>query len=299
MEKSPQKLPEVASFWHGAPLTWVEQLCIQSFIDRGHSFVLYSAEQLVDVPPAVIQRHPASVLWPPSFMLAPGDRFAAAVFSDIFRLELLTKTSQVWVDLDAYCVRPLDFATPWIFTVAEDGTYPTGILGLPRWSAVLARMRAFVNSSSPSASWRSRQSRRNDDARRAAGETWTMLQLPWGSSGPRALRHFMNQSVERQHALPYRSLYGLDAQSLRKLHNPRISTERIEGPDVHSVHIYGRQKKILATRFDGLPVAGSYLDRLCRRHGIDPKSAPIAPERWMRKLGAEDDEAAAAVEGEG
>ena len=281
MTTSPH-LPEVASFWHGSSLSWIEQLCLRSFLDRGHRVTLYAAEPVGAVPEGVALRHPADILWPPPFPIAARDRMAAAIFSDIFRLELLARTDAVWVDLDAYCVRPLDFPSGWIFCATEDGSYPTGILRLPRWSAVLAQMRRFVTATDPSPPWRGRRGRAEDAARRDRGETWSIRDLPWGSSGPRALKHFMSRSAENRHALPSEALYGVTSADLRQLHDPALRPEQIERAGVHSVHIYGRQKKWLLKRNGGLPVPNSYLDRLCRRHGVDPAAAPIPPLDWMK-----------------
>lgn len=287
-------LPEIASFWFGSDLSWLEQLCIRSFLDRGHRFTLYAPGDVGGVPDGVRPAHPNELCWPPPFDISGNGRLPVAVFSDIFRLELLAARQVIWVDLDAYCVRPFGFRSAFVFTCAPDGAYPNGVLGLPPGSQVLAQMRAFVATANPTQPWRGERLRRLNAARLERGESWGIQDLPWGCSGPKALRHFMSGSAEDIHALPYPALYGLAVNELWKLHQPGIWSAEIEREGVHSVHIYGHQKKALALDHGGLPVPGSYLEQLCRRHGIVPEAAPIPQLGWMqRPASAEEAEAAA------
>lgn len=289
-------LPEIASFWYGSDLTWLERLCIQSFLDRGHAFTLYAEDGILGVPPGTRHAHPREIFWPPPFDITGNGRLAVAAFSDIFRLEMLAAREVIWVDLDAYCLRPFAFPSPYVFTRTPEGAYPNGVLGLPGDSQVLAQMRAFVTGPNPTQPWRGRKLRRRNAERLARGESWGIQDLAWGCSGPKALQYFMTRSPEDRHALPHAALYGLAVADLWKLHAPGLPPQEIETEAVFSVHVYGHQKKALALHHGGLPVPGSYLDHLCRRHGIVPEAAPIAPLVWMQKAGAEDDEAAAAEE---
>lgn len=43
-------LPVIASFWYGSDLSWLEAVCIKSYLDRGHQFVLYTAGTLTGIP---------------------------------------------------------------------------------------------------------------------------------------------------------------------------------------------------------------------------------------------------------
>ncbi|WP_299352081.1 hypothetical protein [uncultured Shimia sp.] len=81
---TPVRLPTIASFWYGSDLTWVERLCIQSFLDRGHRFVLYLAHEVSGIPDDLEQRAASEVLWPAPFDIADNDRLRVAVFSDLF-----------------------------------------------------------------------------------------------------------------------------------------------------------------------------------------------------------------------
>ncbi len=274
-------LPQIASFWFGSDLSWLEALCIQSYLDHGHSFTLYAAHDIAHVPNGVDLRHASEILWPAPFELRPEDRLGVAVFSDIFRLRLLERTDFIWVDLDALCLKPFDFASPFVFARSQSGKFPNGVLRLPQESQTLAQMLAFVTSANPTQPWRGAKLRRRNEQRIAEGETWGIEALPWGCSGPKALGHFLRETGEDIHAMPANTFYPLANEELWKLHDPQLLPSNIEQDGVYSVHVFGHQKKFMAQQTAGLPVRGSFLSTLCARHGIDPQDNPIAPMAWM------------------
>ncbi len=275
-------LPTIAGFWYGSDLSWLEALCIRSFLDNGHRFVLYVAHPVDGVPEGTDIRPATDVYWPPPFDLADNDRQRVAVFSDIFRLKLCQQTDFIWVDLDAYCVRPFDFDSPYVFAPTGDGSYPNGVLRLPSDSATLTQMLAFITSENPTQPWRGARLHRINRKRVRNGETWGIEALPWACSGPKALSHFLRKTREDRRALPSHALYPLAVEDLWKLHDTRIRMDEIERAGVYSVHIYGHQKKWVATQRAGLPLPGSYLERLCQRHAVDPALNPIQQLEWMR-----------------
>lgn len=274
-------LPTVASFWFGSDLTWLELLCIRSYLDCGHRFVLYTAHPVSGVPDKVDLRPASEVLWPAPFDLANNDRRRVAVFSDLFRLRMCQKTDFIWVDLDAYCVRPFRFETAHVFGRTPSGQYPNGILRLPAESRALNLLLEFVTRPNPIQPWRGPKLRNSRLRRIEQGQSWGIESLPWGCSGPKALGHFLQQTGEDIHAQPACTFYPLEPEDLWRLHHPRIHPQDIERDGVYSVHIYGHQKKWLANAHSGLPVSGSYLEHLCKRHGIDPAAYPITPLEWM------------------
>lgn len=276
-------LPKIASLWVGSDLSWLEILCIQSFLDNGHAFTLYTVEAIKGVPKGAQLRPASDVYHPPPFDIADNDRHRVAVYSDIFRLKLIRQQPVIWADLDALCVRPFDFPSPYVFAKSKRDTYPTGVLGLPADAPVLSALHDFVVSDNPTQPWRGARLHRQNAARVAAGETWGIEALKWGVSGPLSFGHFLEQTGEARHAMAPQVLYPLAPEELWMLHAPSIATAQIEGPETRSVHIYGHQKKTMALEFGGLPRAGSYLDRLCQRHGIDPQAHPIEPLAWMQR----------------
>jgi len=274
-------LPVIAGLWVGSDLSWVEQVCIKSYIDNGHRFVLYLVDDILGIPNGVDVRHANEIFYPPPFNIKDNDRQRVAVYSDIFRLHLLFKTNYIWADLDAYCVQAFDFPGSFVFSQLKDGTVPTGIIRLPKNSETLRAMLDFVSMPNPVQPWRGPRLHRISKKRTDNNEKWGIEALAWACSGPKAFAYFLNETNEISHAMDANAFYPLFINELWKLHVQNFDISLIEKADVYSVHIYGLQKKIIANRYSGLPISGSYLDKICTRHEIDPKTAILEPLQWM------------------
>ena len=53
---------EVGTLWIGGSLSWMEQLCLKSFVDKGQKITLFSYEDIPNVPEGVIRRDGREVL---------------------------------------------------------------------------------------------------------------------------------------------------------------------------------------------------------------------------------------------
>jgi len=113
----------VHGLWIGGRLSKLELLTIYSFIDHGHEFHLWTYSDIqTPLPAAVIIRNAADVLpmsavyrrTAPDLECGVG-RGSFSPFSDLFRYKLLYQTGGYWVDMDITCLKPLDFAEPYVF----------------------------------------------------------------------------------------------------------------------------------------------------------------------------------------
>lgn len=275
------KLPMIAGLWVGSDLSWLEQVVIQSYLDRGHPFTLYTVGDIGGVPSGVDVRNADEIYGPPPFDISDNDRLRVAVYSDIFRLHLMSKTDFIWSDLDAYCVRSFEGLGDHVFGLNQKGIVPTGIMKVPADSETLALMLDFVTLPNPVQPWRGSRLHRESAERVKAGKIWGIEDLPWGCSGPKGFTHFLKETGEIELAQESDVFYPQRPDELRQLLLAGVPVTEIEKPSTKSVHIYGHQKKLLAIENRGLPPAGSYLDRICDRHGIHADQAPIPRLVWM------------------
>ncbi|MGR3467536.1 MAG: hypothetical protein ACU0CI_06615 [Shimia sp.] len=266
-------LPPVFSFWTGSRLSWLEQACLASFRDAGHAVTLYTLGEVGPVPDGIAVRRAE---YTPPCPIPIESRHDAAVFSDLFRLHMMTRDAGIWVDCDAYCLRPFADLGPFVLGRGPQGQILNGVLRLPQWSRTLAAMLDFVARPNPIQPWRG-EGYRSGRARAAErGRTWTIRDLPWGCSGPKLLTHFAQESGEARHAMAPDVLFPLEGRALTSLLERAAPLEGIEGnPATLSIHIYGMVRKTLCARNAGLPPAGSWLEAICHRHGIAPADAPI------------------------
>jgi len=103
-------LPVIQSLWIGDALSNLEKLCVQSFLDHGHAFHLYTYAAVDGVPKGAVIKDGNEIL--PHDQLTGGQARHAASLSDYFRYALLNKKGGYWVDMDIICLRRFDLPDP-------------------------------------------------------------------------------------------------------------------------------------------------------------------------------------------
>ncbi len=143
---TPAALPEIASFWTGAPLSFTERLCLKSFVDMGHPTTLYSYSTLENVPEGVRCVNAAEILPEPDKIVVHKRTGSPALFANRFRYHLLRKRPGIiWADTDAYCLRPFLPKDGYFFAYCDkrDRVIANGIMALPADSPALQLLLAF------------------------------------------------------------------------------------------------------------------------------------------------------------
>lgn len=131
---------EIGMLWVEGPLSYVEVLCAQSFLDAGHHVKLYHYKDVQNVPDGVELIDGNQVLEIDNF-ISHGRTESLALFSDIFRYHLLQQYDRIiWADLDAYCVKPFETETGHFFGWESPHHINGGVLGLPRDSDALGQL---------------------------------------------------------------------------------------------------------------------------------------------------------------
>lgn len=123
--------PVIQSLWIGPPFSNLEKLCVQSFLDHGHGFHLYTYANIDGVPEGAVIKDGNEIL--PWDKLTSGKVKDMASLSDYFRYALLNKKGGYWVDTDTVCLRPFDFSDEIVFCKWESGryTFPNSPLRFP------------------------------------------------------------------------------------------------------------------------------------------------------------------------
>jgi glycosyltransferase involved in cell wall biosynthesis len=115
--------------WIGKHLSKLEKLTLLSFTRHGHAFNLWAYDALDEaLPPGVVLRDAAQILPRERiFLKAESDpsagvgRMSYGPFSDLFRYKLLYEHGGIWVDMDITCLKPFDFAEPYVFRAHQIG----------------------------------------------------------------------------------------------------------------------------------------------------------------------------------
>ncbi|MEM7076146.1 MAG: hypothetical protein AAGA28_18675 [Pseudomonadota bacterium] len=267
----------VATLWIGHHLSWLERLSLKSFHDVGQTPVLYTYDEIEDVPDYVELRDARTVMDKRFTQCHWGkDRLDdPRIHSDIFRVMLMRRTDHIWVDADVYALRPHATTQGYLFAMRRRNFVPNSVIRTPRNSPATRMMEQFVSQTGTRPPWWSAQ--QIDLQERTVGD-FSFEKLPVGVTGPEAFGYFLCQTGEARHATPFDVLNPVMA---------RHSTTLIETPSPYdvtamrensmSLHLYasGARRRLIKPAMNGVAPEGSLLDHLCRTHGIDMAAHPI------------------------
>lgn len=264
--------PAIASLWIGPRLRWLDRLCLQSFVARGHDVTLYHTHDTApEGLPEGVTATPARTIWDDPHDLAA--RLAPAAWADIFRLLMVQRTGAIWVDTDVICHRPFELVGGRLYG-REHGTWiNNAVLHLPPDSPALTWACAHLPDPSFVPPWLP------DDARQQAEEAAPDERLAAAcravpnALGPRALTHILRQHGEARFALPPEVLNPVP-WGLADCHfNPHGGIEGWLSELTIGVHLFASRIRQLHWRVR--PYEGSFLDRVAREIGFDYGDLPV------------------------
>jgi Glycosyltransferase sugar-binding region containing DXD motif len=92
----------------------MEILSIRSFQVHGHDYHLYAYEPIENLPAGVVVQDANEIL-PRSSIFQYTGYATYAGFANFFRYKLLLERGGWWADTDVVCLRPFEFAFPYVF----------------------------------------------------------------------------------------------------------------------------------------------------------------------------------------
>jgi hypothetical protein len=266
----------------------MEQMCLLSFIENGHRTILYVYDDVKSVPDGVEIRDAREIM-PTDKIIYHANTGSPAFHSDVFRLRMLEQTDFLWVDTDAYCLKPFvkqkhGFFFGWI--TDKRRITNTGVLGLPKTSKILHSMLELTKDEYPIPPWAT--AKRQDELRqlKSSGNGVHMSLMPWGVCGPEALYFFGQESGEIEYAFDGPVLYPVPFSATRTLHRTHLKKlvyAEITDETI-SVHLWGRRFRNIFAQSGGMPPEGSYADDLCKKHKLDPSlTAHLFVKKELKK----------------
>ena len=255
-------LPPICSFWQGE-LTWLERMCIASFVEKGHAFALYTYDDAA-LPLGAERRDAAAVIPRDRMFFYKRDR-TPAVFADLFRLELMRREAGIWADCDVLCVKALAGLPEYVFGIEENASVNNAVFRCPSDSELLQRLLATFEPGAipPGMPW---WRRAEVAARRALGARLPAHEMQFGATGPWPLNHWVRELGLIRYAQPKSVFYPLDYGTATGL----LETgSRLDVPaDTLAVHLW---HSALTKRGNGTvppPQPGSVFARECERLGV-------------------------------
>lgn len=273
------ELPKIASLWIGGDLSWLEQLCLKSFADAGHQITLFSYQPISNLPEGVLAGD-ANDIYPGAPMLRHAVTGSPAIHADLWRLNLLAKTDQIWVDCDVYCRKPFAFENPFVFGWEKpEKLVCNAVLGLPKDSETLGLLLEFFDDPYAIGPWLNPDQIRELEAARDAGQPKHITEQRWGFTGPAAVTWALQKTGEMRHVRPQNAFFPVSFKDRNHMILSRFRPDDAFDEDTYAVHFWARRMKPrLQEKENNRPRRGSYLHRLLRLHEINPDNALI-PEK--------------------
>ena len=279
------ELPPVGALWIGGSLTWLEQLCLKSFVDQGHPTILYTYGEVDGIPEGVEVRDGREVVETDDFH-THARTGSVALFSDLFRFHMIAKDPDIiYIDTDVYSVQPLHGDESHVFGYEfwseekQKGQINGAILRLPQDSPALQGLLEFTKDEYPIPEWLPPRFLNEIKARAEAGDPMHVSEMPWGVWGPLGVTAFLQQTGEDKHARPTEYYYPVHFANRRAFAKRPMAVKRKLTENTRCIHIWAPIKRFCARKHDGVPPEGSYLAKLLEKHGIDAGAAPVADQK--------------------
>ena len=268
---------EVGTLWIGGQLSWLEQLCLKSFVDKGQKITLFSYEDIPNVPEGVIHRDGREILDTNDF-IKYEQKNSFALFADLFRLHMIHQCpGMIWIDTDVYCHRPMEYDSDYVFGYELPGTnrVNNAVLGLPHDSEILSQLLDFTSDRHSIAPFLPKGKQREFHKKAKAGKPVHITQQPWGVWGPMMISHFVYVLGLSSKVQPLDAFYPLTFRNCELFLRDATLAENLITNETTALHLWASNKREIGKFHYGLPPAGSYLKRLVDQHDIQPAEAPI------------------------
>ena len=263
-------LPKIVSFWHG-PLSWLEVLCITSFLRRGHEVLVYSYDQIPNLPAGAQWRDAASLLPREKLVFYKG-RGTPGVFSDHFRYAALRAGLGIYADLDVYCLRPIEGPPDYLMAWERPGSVNGAVLHVPADAPILDDLEAiFALGPRPLIEPHLPPLRRYEVAiRRLFGDKVTAEHMQYGATGPMALTHYVRRHGLAHLVRPAATFYPVRYEDIPGLMQAGSSLDAALKPETLGIHLWRSQLTDRGRAGMRLPEADSALAKLCAREELNP-----------------------------
>lgn len=265
-------LPTIGMLWLEGPLSFLEQMCLLSFVANGHKVVLFHYGEVENVPEGIELVSANDIHEPKQFIM--NNQFQTPVpQSDIFRLQLMKKTDYLWCDTDVVSLAPIPTADH-IFGYFNNTTICNAIMRLPPDSPALRGYTEYSLDPFPIRPWIEGEERAELERQKQAGELPHASDQGHSVYGPGVLTWFLQQHGEIKHASPTSVFYPLPFRQTGQANDvpAREFRRKYLTDETLAVHLWGRRMRWWISK--GVN-RHSFLDRRLRGLGILPANAPL------------------------
>ncbi|WP_189425230.1 hypothetical protein [Devosia pacifica] len=263
----------IVSFWHGQ-LSFLERVCIASFLEKGHRFILFAYDEVGPVPKGTELRDASELVPQDQMFFYKGNR-TPAVFADYMRLVLMERGTGIWADCDVYCVRPFENLPEYVFGIEAEPSWRNGFtaqinnavfLCPPECDLLHALKAVFAPGAIPPGlpPWRALEVR----IRKALGEDLPVHHMQFGATGPAPLNYYVRTLGLEPFIRSRMTFYPMPYGTATALLEPGSDIAGRIGAETLGIHMWhsaltGRRSGQMLT-----PQPGSFFAREIERLGV-------------------------------
>lgn len=186
--------PPVSALWIGPKLSVYEQLSLRSFLRSGHPVTLYAYDRVKGVPNG-IEVINAETIVPREAVFRNPDSPTFAMFSNLFRYEMIAKTGSTWIDADLIKLNEPLPDSEYLFAYESETHINNGLVRAPRESELIERL---IAGTQPMLSPSHRD-------------------VPWGTYGPRLLTQHVHELGLDKFSLSAAKIYPVHYADIGRL----------------------------------------------------------------------------------
>ena len=262
--------PDLHSLWIGPRLTWLERLCLVSWLAHGHRAVLWTYQPVEKVPHGVEVRNAREILSESAITFHRGSG-SVSLFSNRFRYHLLQRYPVTWVDTDVLLVRPLA-DSPYLFGWEGPDKICSAVLRLPSGSQALRDLLALTDARVPVPHWWPLRYRLKQRLLGLLNWHIPAENMEWGTFGPRALVQTLRHLDLTNRALPSDVFYPILWFETPLFYEPSHIVEARLTDRTQAVHLWSTSSIMTTPEMAekrNSPPPGSWVRDKCAAYGID------------------------------
>jgi hypothetical protein len=223
----------------GKRLGPVAAACLRSFVSAGHPVIVYSYDQIEDLPDEV-QLADAASLVPPARVFRHRKSGSHALFSDYFRYKLLEAGLGIYIDCDMVCLKPVDGTQDYIFGWENLNRRINGaILKIPPDAQLLHQLLALFDQKVFMPPWQTRHERILARIAAFFRINRDIRYGRWGSGGPIAITWYVREDGLADLAQAPEVFYPLHWRQAGLLLDPDTDWKTLVTPRSRCIHLWG------------------------------------------------------------
>jgi hypothetical protein len=205
---------------------------------RGHEVHLHAYEDIEDVPDGITLVDGNEVI-PRKNIIKHKKTGSYALFSDLFRYQLLKQQAGVYVDCDVYCLKPVYIPeSGYLMGFEEDSRINGAVLALPAESELLRSLLQAAYDPFFIPPWYKKSRQRRLTLKKRLGLGKSIADMPWGVIGPDAITYFVNEHRLVPQVKPIDVFYPVHYRCIRYLLDGDLRIADIATDRTVAVHLY-------------------------------------------------------------